>query len=130
MCVIINNVLQVLYDFVRVFPAPSSLKKVPLSPVVKDRMSRFFYVADRSRASLLATENLMALRIIPLGDILARARAVVSIGAKKVDGASAFVQPISQQPEMRSWKRRHLIQVEDDPLVEEEVDGGGGRWEW
>ena len=106
----------------RVFAAPSALKKVPLSPIIKDRMSHFFCVADRSRANLLSTENLMASGIIPLGDILARARAVASIGAKKAEGTSASTQPDSQRPKTRSRKKRHLIQVEDDPSAEDEVE--------
>ena len=96
LCVIVDNVLWVMSNILRVFAAPSSLKKVPLSPVVKDRLSDFFYVVDRSKVNLLSTENLMASGIISLRYILARARAGASIGAKKADGASASTQPVLQ----------------------------------
>ena len=104
------------------FAAPSALKKIPLSSVIKDRLSRFFCIVDCSRANLISAENLMASGIIPLRDILSRARAAASIGAKRTEGASASAQPVSQQPETRSRKKRHLIQVEDDPSAEEEVE--------
>ena len=94
---------------------PSSLKKVPLSPVIKERLSRLFCIFDHSRANLLSAENLMASGIISLGNILARARAAALLGEKKTDGSSAA----AQQPETRARKKGHLIQVEEDPSLEE-----------
>ena len=107
------------------FAAPSSLKKTPLSPVVKERLSRFFCVSDRSRANLLSPQNLMASGITPLSDILARARAAALQGGLRQTQASVSDHPpapsetAGDRLETRSRKRRHLIRVDDDPTEEE-----------
>ena len=90
--------------------------------MIKERLDRFFCVADCKMSSLLSNENLMASGIIPLGDILAQATVVAFVGMKKQDGASASTQPLCQHPKKCPRKRAHIIGSELDLPLDVEIE--------